>query len=63
MSLAVLDDGGVYYATVIEVCAILADFHYDGLFSLMSTDTRIDCYLEVILTEPNYYFHIPDLKR
>ncbi|KHN94020.1 uncharacterized protein MAM_07328 [Metarhizium album ARSEF 1941] len=59
ISLAALDNGGVHYATAHAACAVLADFRYDGFFSLSSTGPAIDFSADEILTEPNYYFHVP----
>ncbi|QLI73235.1 uncharacterized protein G6M90_00g093950 [Metarhizium brunneum] len=63
ISLAALDGGGVHYATAHIACAVLADFRYDGYFSLSSTGTAIEFGPDEILTEQNYYFHVPQLAR
>lgn len=42
---------------------MLADFRWDGFFSLTSTGTAIDCGPDEILTEPNYYFHVPQAEK
>ncbi|TWU70693.1 hypothetical protein ED733_001540 [Metarhizium rileyi] len=63
ISLAALDGGGVHYATAHLACAVLADFRYDGYFSLSATGTAIESGPDEILTEQNYYFHVPQSAR
>lgn len=63
ISFAALDDGGVHHATAHEACAVLADFRWDGFFSLTPTGTAIECGPDDILTEPNYYFQVPHDHR
>ena len=63
ISLPALDGGGVHYATAHLACAVLADFRYDGFFSLSATGTAIEFGPDEILTEQNYYFHVPQLAR
>ncbi|EFY86129.1 hypothetical protein MAC_07794 [Metarhizium acridum CQMa 102] len=63
ISLAALDGGGVHYATAHLACAVLADFRYEGFFSLSSTGTAIEFGPDEILTEQNYYFHVPQVQK
>ncbi|ATY62394.1 hypothetical protein A9K55_008015 [Cordyceps militaris] len=63
ISLVALDDGGLHHETARVACAVLADFRWNGYLSLTTTGEPIEEGPDDILTEGNYYFHVPDLPK
>ncbi|KAM3508030.1 hypothetical protein MY11210_006878 [Beauveria gryllotalpidicola] len=63
ISLVALDDGGLHHETARVACAVLADFRWNGYLSLTTAGNPIEESLDDILTEDNYYFHVPNLPK